>query len=443
MVHKDAQGEWRWPVHGRRTRMVAVLIGLLLSLGVPVAVLSAPAPTVDGHAVGSLEDPAGLGVTGALPGDPLPAEPVPTVAPSAAPANVSGDAAAALPGIPTPGNLPDGPLGIPGAVLDAYQFAERTLAATRPGCHLSWSVLAGIGRIESGHASDGRVDAFGDTLGPILGPRLDGSPGVAAIPDTDRGQLDGDTVWDRAVGPMQFIPGSWRSIGVDGNGDGVANPNNIYDATVSTAIYLCAGGADLADPAQLQAAVFRYNHSAAYVDIVLQWAQAYLTGVVPIPSAPGPVPPGITGNGGRSITTDSALSAAVAAAAVVAPTPLVATPLPATPSPTVTPDASPAPTTRAPPTTTAETSPTTTAEASPTPVAPPPSSHPVTATPSSPATTTAPVTTTPPAGATASPSATALSPPPPTRVTSAKPVPGLPSPSLLPAPLAAAPQVSS
>ncbi|HEV7831308.1 MAG TPA: hypothetical protein VGP04_21205, partial [Pseudonocardiaceae bacterium] len=65
------------------------MIGLLLSLGVPVAVLSAPAPTVDGHAVGSLEDPAGLGVTGTLPGDPLPAEPVPTVAPSAAPANVS------------------------------------------------------------------------------------------------------------------------------------------------------------------------------------------------------------------------------------------------------------------------------------------------------------------------------------------------------------------
>jgi hypothetical protein len=421
MVHRDAQDEWRWPVHGRRTRMMVALIGLLLSLGVPVAVLSAPVPTVDGHPVGSLADPAGLGVTGALPGDPLPAETAPTVAPSAAPSEVPGaPASAELSGIATPGNLPDGPLGIPGVVLDAYQFAQRSLSALRPGCHLSWSVLAGIGRIESGHASDGRVDAFGNTLGPILGPRLDGSPGVAAIPDTDRGQLDGDTVWDRAVGPMQFIPASWRSIGVDGNGDGVANPNNIYDATVSTGIYLCAGGADLADPVQLQAAVFRYNHSAAYVDIVLHWAQAYLTAVVPIPSAPGPVPPGINGNGGRSITADAALSAALAAAAVVVPTPLAATPLPATLSPTATPSESPAPTTPAPPTTTIE--------ASPTPVAPPTSTPPVTATPSSPATTTAPTTATP------SPPATASIPPLPTPVTPAEPVPGLPSPSPLPAP---------
>lgn len=423
MVHGDTKDGWRWPVQGRRTRMVVAMIGLLLGLGVPVAVLSAPAPTVDGHAVGSLADPAGLGVTGALPGDPLPVETGLAATPAAAPGDPAG---VGLPGIATPGNLPDGPLGIPGAVLDAYQFAQRTLAAIRPGCRLSWSVLAGIGLIESGHASDGRVDAFGNTLGPILGPRLDGSPGVAAIPDTDHGQLDGDTVWDRAVGPMQFIPASWRSIGVDGNGDGVANPNNIYDATVSTGIYLCAGGADLADPAQLQTAVFRYNHSAEYVNIVLQWAQAYLTGVVPIPAAPGPVPPGINGNGGRSVTTDAAPSAAVAAAAVVVPTPLAATPLPATPSPTTTPPTTLAPTTTAPPTTTTE--------ASPTPVAPPPTTPPVIATPSPPAMTTtpAPVTTTPPA--TASPLARGLSPPPPTTVTPVEPVPGLPSPSPLPAP---------
>ena len=407
MVHRDVPDELRWPVHGRRTRMVVALIGLLLSLGVPVAVLRAPVPNVDGRAVGSLEDPAGLGVTGALPGDLLPGQTVPSDVPGAA-------ASAALPGIETPGNLPDGPLGIPGAVLDAYQFAERTLAATRPICHLSWSVLAGIGLIESGHASEGRVDAFGNTLGPILGPRLDGSPGVAAIPDTDRGQLDGDTVWDRAVG-LQFIPTSWRSIGVDGNGDGVANPNNIYDATVSTGIYLCAGGADFAKPVQLQAAVFRYNHSAAYVNKVLQWAQAYLTGVVPIPSAPGPVPPGINGNGGRSITADAALPAAVAAAAVVVPTQLAPTFLSATPFPIATP--SPAATTAA--------SPTTTLEATPTPVASPTS------------TTTAPPTTTStaPASATFSPSTTPSSPAPSTTVTLVEPVPALPSPSPSPLPL--------
>ncbi|MGH3784232.1 MAG: lytic transglycosylase domain-containing protein [Pseudonocardiaceae bacterium] len=416
MAHKDARNQWRWPVHGRRTRMVVALIGLLLSLGVPVAVLSVPVPTVDGHAVGSLEDPAGLGVTGALPGNPLPTEAVPTATPSVAPVNVPADPAGA--GIPTPSNLLDGPLGIPGTVFDAYQFAERTLTAIRPGCHLSWSVLAGIGRIESGHASDGRVDAFGNTLGPILGPRLDGSPGMAAVPDTDHGQLDGDTVWDRAVGPMQFIPASWRAYGVDGNGDGVANPNNIYDATVSTGLYLCAGGADLADPAQLQAAVFRYNHSAAYVNVVLQWAQAYLTGAVLTPSAPGPVPPGINGNGGR-LTVPDAVSLA---AAMAQPTPLAAPP--ATTAP-------PAPSSPAPPTTTTTLPPTTTTAPPTTTTAPIPTATTAPVTPTTPpVTTTAPASTTPPPATGSSPPL----PPTPTPTVTPEPASGLPSPSPLATP---------
>ncbi|HZE03166.1 MAG TPA: lytic murein transglycosylase, partial [Pseudonocardiaceae bacterium] len=334
MTDQDDQDNQREPqplVHGR-TRVVVAVIGLLLSLGVPVVVLGGGAvPTVDGHAVGRLADPAGLGVTGALPGNALPGgemsgDGVPEETSTGTPLDaVSGDPIApAQAGIPTPPNLADGPLGIPGAVLDAYQFAQRTLVAIQPGCHLSWTVLAGIGRIESNHASDGRVDAFGNTLGPILGPQLDGSPGMAAIPDTDRGQLDGDTVWDRVVGPMQFIPSSWRAYGVDGNGDGVANPNNVYDSTITTGIYLCSGGTDLSNPAQLQAAVFRYNHSATYVDIVLAWAHAYVTGVVPIPSAPGPVPPGVNGNGGQSILADAVPP--VAAAALAQLTPLTAPP---------------------------------------------------------------------------------------------------------------------
>ena len=352
----------RLVVHWRRTRVVMALIGLLLSVGVPVAILSSPVPAVDGHPVGRLTDPAGLGVTGGLPTDPMTSDGVPSAAPpgdGVAPGLVSDPVSTPLPGIPTPPNLPDGPLGVPGVVLDAYQFAQRTLAGIRPGCHLSWSVLAGIGRIESNHASDGRLDAFGNTLGPILGPRLDGSPGMALIADTDHGQMDGDPVFDRAVGPMQFIPSSWRIFGVDGNGDGVANPNNIYDATIATGIYLCSGGTDLSDPAQLQAAVFRYNHSATYVDIVLGWAKAYLTGVVPTPSAPGPVPPGTTGNGGRTTITDAALLAAVAPAASAQPAPPMTTSTapppppattatPATPIPAASPPPSPATTTTPP-----------------------------------------------------------------------------------------------
>ncbi len=90
-----------------------------------------------------------------------------------------------------------------------------------PGCHITWPLLAGIGKVESAHASGGRVEANGNTRGKILGPVLDGGPGMAAITDTDQGLYDGDTAWDRAVGPMQFIPGTWTAFGADGNGDGV------------------------------------------------------------------------------------------------------------------------------------------------------------------------------------------------------------------------------
>ncbi len=349
---QEHQPEARPPmVHGR-TRLAVALIGFVLSVGLPVVVLTAPAPTVNGQVVNPRNDLAAIGVTGALPGDPLPADPEPSATPTALPDWLLGDPASiGLPGIPTPPNLPDGPLGIPGVALDAYRFAERTLLTARPGCHLSWSLLAGIGRIESNHASDGRVDAFGNTLGSILGPRLDGSPGVAAIPDTDHGVLDQDTAWDRAVGPMQFIPSSWRGYGVDGNGDGVANPNNIYDSTIATGLYLCNGGVNLSDPTQQRAAVFRYNHSATYVDIVLLWAHAYLMDVVPIPSAPGPVPEGTNGNGGLPTPPDvSPLAVAARVATQVAaltPTPTPTpptTPAPPSASTTLTPTPDPSPT---------------------------------------------------------------------------------------------------
>ena len=102
--------------------------------------------------------------------------------------------------------------GIPGTVLAAYQKAANDLAAAKPACGITWPLLAGIGKVESAHASGGRVDAKGLTRGRILGPVLDGGPGMAAISDTDQGKFDGDTKWDRAVGPMQFIPGTWNSL---------------------------------------------------------------------------------------------------------------------------------------------------------------------------------------------------------------------------------------
>ncbi|HEX6347693.1 lytic transglycosylase domain-containing protein [Umezawaea sp.] len=183
-------------------------------------------------------------------------------------------------------DLGEGVPGIPGVMLEAYQRAEERLAATKPGCNMSWSLLASIGRIESNHARGGRVDAKGNATPAILGPVLDGQ-GFAAIHDTDGGAFDGDSTWDRAVGPMQFIPGTWAAFAADGNGDGESNPNNIYDATVGAGNYLCSGGGDMDDPVQRAQAIFRYNHSDEYVATVMAWAIQYEEGVDSLPDLSG------------------------------------------------------------------------------------------------------------------------------------------------------------
>ncbi|TCP56349.1 transglycosylase protein with SLT domain [Tamaricihabitans halophyticus] len=185
--------------------------------------------------------------------------------------------------------LPEGPLGIPGGAMRAYQRAADRIEMTTPACKLDWSLLAAIGRIESNHANGGQLDADGNSLRPILGPQLNGD-GVARIADTDGGELDGDRTWDRAVGPMQFIPSTWRNHAVDGNGDGAADPHNMYDATLAAGNFLCANGADLSDERQQARAVFRYNQSDDYVRTVLIWAAAYAERVQPLPdSATRPV----------------------------------------------------------------------------------------------------------------------------------------------------------
>jgi hypothetical protein len=67
-------------------------------------------------------------------------------------------------------------------------------------------------------------------------------------------------------------------IGVDADGDGVRNPQDVDDAALGTAVYLCSGSDDLATDAGRQAAVYRYNHSQSYVDLVLSIMEAYTLG---------------------------------------------------------------------------------------------------------------------------------------------------------------------
>src|SRR5262249_28262850 len=149
-----------------------------------------------------------------------------------------------------------GPWTIPARVLEAYQNAADALARSEPVCGLPWQLLAAIGRIESNHAWLGMVAPNGTTTLRILGPALDGAPGEATIHDTDDGRLDGDRVWDHAVGPMQFLPSTWAVLGRDGSGDGRADPNNVDDAALSAGYYLCSHGRELNRPSALHAAVF-------------------------------------------------------------------------------------------------------------------------------------------------------------------------------------------
>ncbi|WSU55927.1 lytic transglycosylase domain-containing protein [Streptomyces sp. NBC_01092] len=171
---------------------------------------------------------------------------------------------------------------LPASVFAAYGRAQERLSREAPGCRLRWQLLAAIGQVESGQARGGRVNGDGTTVTPILGPRLDGVA-FALIRDTDGGAHDGDTAYDRAVGPMQFIPSTWARWGADGNSDGRMDPNNVFDAALAAGRYLCAGGRDLSDPADLDRAILGYNHSAAYLRTVRAWYAYFLGGTRVVP----------------------------------------------------------------------------------------------------------------------------------------------------------------
>ena len=179
---------------------------------------------------------------------------------------------------------------LPQAAMDAYKRAAATMAGTDPSCQLPWTLLAGIGRVESDHGRYGGsvLSTDGVSRPAIIGIALDGRGPVAAIRDSDDGRMDQDKVWDRAVGPMQFIPSTWSWSGRDGDGDGKVNPHDIDDTALAAAAYLCSGSGSMLDDGAAKAAIFRYNPSDYYVALVQAFERGYRTGMFVLPSPPPP-----------------------------------------------------------------------------------------------------------------------------------------------------------
>jgi membrane-bound lytic murein transglycosylase B len=166
---------------------------------------------------------------------------------------------------------------IPLVALEAYALAELKVALTSPGCGLRWTTLAGIGRVESNHgrSNGATLTTDGRSVPPIYGPVLDGTAGNKRIDDTDGGQLDGDSTFDRAIGPMQFIPSTWKTYAIDADGSGTPDPHDIDDAALAAAHLLCAGNRNLATAEGWWAAIAQYNLPQAYGQNVFNAANDY------------------------------------------------------------------------------------------------------------------------------------------------------------------------
>ncbi|MEO3742672.1 lytic murein transglycosylase [Plantactinospora sp. B5E13] len=168
-------------------------------------------------------------------------------------------------------------VGIPAVAMQAYGAAELRLNQSNPGCQLRWTTLAAIGFVESAHGrvNGSELDANGVAQPKIIGLPLDGGPGRQRITDTDDGELDDDKTYDRAVGPMQFIPTTWAEDGADGDNDNTRNPQDIDDAALAAGNYLCKNGRNLSLPTDWWNAILSYNDVRPYAQSVFDKANEY------------------------------------------------------------------------------------------------------------------------------------------------------------------------
>lgn len=276
-----AVGAWARRPSGRLALPALLLLILVAVTGAAGALLvPATAHTERAAAAGTGEDPDIA--------QPTPTGPDLTLAPT----TPSTGAPTAIPTGPPPGTggrpadvlaswaqQTSDRIGIPAVAMQAYGYTELVLAQTTPACRLTWTTLAAVGLVESNHgrANGAALAPDGQALPQIIGLPLDGNGGRQRIIDTDVGQLDGDRSFDRAVGPMQFIPSTWQQSGVDADNDGVKNPHDIDDAALAAGNYLCSGGRDLSTAADWWNAILSYNDVRPYAQAVFDAANRYGT----------------------------------------------------------------------------------------------------------------------------------------------------------------------
>ncbi|GFJ91106.1 murein transglycosylase [Phytohabitans rumicis] len=275
-----AVGSWARRPSGRLT-LPGVLLLVLVVAGAGAGAIVIPMTagsrtdaaggTPSPEATGTAQAPDALGPTG-IPTGGFPTT-VPTATPTATGAASVGRPADVLAGWATQTATK---VDIPWVAMQAYGYAELVLAQTRPGCQLRWTTLAAIGKVESNHGRhNATLGTDGQSAPRILGPALDGTNNTQRILDSDDGVLDGDLTYDRAVGPMQFIPSTWRLHEIDADNDGLKDPNDIDDATLAAGNYLCQGTRNLSSGTDWWNAIYSYNDVKPYAQAVFDAANDY------------------------------------------------------------------------------------------------------------------------------------------------------------------------
>ena len=111
---------------------------------------------------------------------------------------------------------------------------------------MHWTLIAGIGRVESTHAYDGKdADDNGNLLKPVLG--LSSTAASAARPSSATPTAARSTATPSTTAPSAHAvpPETWNQYAGDGNGDGIADPQNLFDSALTTGKYLCDGGLNM------------------------------------------------------------------------------------------------------------------------------------------------------------------------------------------------------